>query len=137
MVGKQQQAFNFISFFSENCPPENCPLTINFPPKTIAPPPQANSTQRALRVNLGKLCIAYEYYCLRLKNHSTKKYFSRRQFRIKKRFTSICLLQILTRPCRAPFTKCLLIFLRQNTKKILFLKKLIRKKIQKNFIVNK
>ena len=36
---------------------------------------------------------------------------------------------------RTFFTKCLLIFLRQNAKKKI-LEKLIRKKIQKNFIVN-
>ena len=38
---------------------------------------------------------------------------------------------------RTPFNKCLLIFLRQNAKrKYNFLEKLIRKKIQKNLIVN-
>ena len=37
---------------------------------------------------------------------------------------------------RTTFTKCLLIFLRQNAKLYNFLEKLIRKKIQKNFIVN-
>ena len=37
---------------------------------------------------------------------------------------------------RTPFAKCLLIFLRQNAMKIQFLEKLIRKKKQKNFIVN-
>ena len=37
---------------------------------------------------------------------------------------------------RTTFTKCLLIFLRQNAKKYIFLEKLTRKKMQINFIVN-
>ena len=37
---------------------------------------------------------------------------------------------------RTPLTKCPLIFLRQNAKKKKFSEKLIRKKIQKSFIVN-
>ena len=44
-------------------------------------------------------------HCLRvlqLKNPSTKIYFSRLQLRIKKGFTFICFLLILTEACRAP-----------------------------------
>ena len=105
----------------ENFPPENCPLTIRFPLKIIAPT-QANSPQRVLRVNWGKLCILYEYFNIRVV-----------QLRSKNRFTSIYFLQILTKPCRTPliiqhFTKCLLIFFRQNAKKYNLLEKLIPKK---------
>ena len=57
----------------DNCPPDSCPqgklppgktaplqenclITIKFP-STIIAPTQANSPQRVLRVNGGKLCI--------------------------------------------------------------------------------
>ena len=71
----------------ENCPPENCPLTI------IAPT-QANSPKRVLRVKWVKICIVYEYYNIRVL-----------QLRSKNRFTSIYFLQILTKPCRTPLIR--------------------------------
>ena len=76
-----------------NRPLENCPLTTKVPSKIIAPT-QANSPQRVLRMNWGKLSIVYEYYNMR-----------GLQLRCKKWFTSICLLQILTKPCRAPLIR--------------------------------
>ena len=66
--------------------PKNCPLTTKFPSKIIAHT-QANSPQRVLRVNWGKL--VYEYCNIRVL-----------QLRSKNRFTSIYFLQILTKPCR-------------------------------------
>ena len=56
----------------EKFPPDNCPLTINFPSKIIAPT-QANTSQRVLWVNWGKLCIVsstiiYKYCKLRVKS---------------------------------------------------------------------
>ena len=69
-------------------PPENCPLTKKFPWK-ITNPTQANSPQRVLRVNWGKLCIIYQYYNIQVLQHRSKKWF-----------TSINFLQILTKPCR-------------------------------------
>ena len=71
----------------ENCPPENCPLT-------IIGPTQANSPKRVLRVKWVKICIVYEYYDIRVL-----------QLRSKNRFTSIYFLQILTKPCRAPLIR--------------------------------
>ena len=71
----------------ENCPPENCLLTI------IAST-QANSPKRVLRVQWVKTCVVYEYYNIRVL-----------QLRSKNRFTSICFLQILTKPCRTPLIR--------------------------------
>ena len=74
---------------SENGPPpasEDCPLTIKFLSKIIAPT-QANSRQRVLRVNWRKLSIVYEYYDIWVP-----------LLRGKKWFTSIYFLQILTKP---------------------------------------
>ena len=67
------------------CSPENCPLTIRFRPKIIAPT-QVNSPKRVLF-------------------HSTKSYFSRLQLKSKKWFTSIYFLQILTKPYRTPLKR--------------------------------
>ena len=89
----------------DNCPPDSCPewqvppgktaplqencsLNIKIP-STIITPTQANSPQWVLRVNGGKLCIDKEYYNIRVL-----------QRRSKKSFTSICFLQVLTKPCR-------------------------------------
>ena len=120
--------------------PENCSLTTKFALKIIAPT-QANPPQRVGRVKWGKLCNIYEQYCLRLKNHFTKKYFSGRQIRIKKWFTSIYCLQILTRSWRISLIRKHLSlnvswFSYTRTQKILFSEKLIQKKIQENFIVS-
>ena len=112
---------------------ENCPR----PPVTIAPhhkislekncPTQANSSQRVLPVNWGKLCIMYEYFnmwvlLLRSKKWFTSIYFYRFQLNLTEHTYK-----------RAPFTKCLLIFLRQNAKtnRYNFLEKLIRRKYKK------
>ena len=84
-------------------------------------------------------------HCLRvieLKNHSNKSYFSRLQLRSKKWFTSVYFLQILTKPRRTPLIREHLSLnaswfsYERTQKKYNFLEKLIRKKIQKNFIVN-
>ena len=74
-------------------PPENCSLTIKFPSKISAPTP-ANSPQRVLRVNWGKLCIVYDYVNKRVL-----------QLRSKNRFTSIYFLQILPKPCSKPLIR--------------------------------
>ena len=74
----------------ENYPWENCPPHHKFSPKINSPHSSKFPSKSTTRVNLANLCIVYEHYCLWLKNHS----------RIKKWFTSIYLLQILTRPCR-------------------------------------
>ena len=93
----------------DNFPLENCPLTIKFPSKIIAPT-QAYLPKRVLRVNWGKLCIVYDCYNIWVL-----------QLRSKKWFTSMHVLQILTKPCWTPLnttkrTKWLLIFLRRNAK---------------------
>ena len=124
----------------ENCPPENCPLTVKFPPKIIAPA-QTNSPQKVLRVNLGRLCIVCNYYCLWLKNHSTKKYFSRRQIRIKKWFTSIYLLKILNKSARSSLIREHLSlnaswFSYARTEKKCFFWKIYSEENTANFIVN-
>ena len=84
-------------------------------------------------------------HCLRvlqLKNPSTKIYFSRLQLRIKKGFTFICFLLILTEACRAPLiTEHLSLnvswFSCARTQwKYNFWKNWFGKKKQKNFIVN-
>ena len=109
----------------ENYPLEDSPLTIKFP-STIIAPTQVNPPKEWTEEN----------YALPMKDIRVL------QLRRKKWFTSIYFLQILAKPCRtplkrAPFTKCLLIFFGQNEKKKKqFLEKLIRKKIQKNFILN-
>ena len=54
-------------------------------------PHQANSPQRVLRVNWGKLCIVNEYYNIRVLQLTSKNWF-----------TSIYILHILTKPCRTP-----------------------------------
>ena len=136
-------------FPPDNCPPDNFPWvklppgqfpprkTAPAPPVTIAPhhkislekncPTQANSSQRVLPVNWGKLCIMYEYFnmwvlLLRSKKWFTSTYFYRFQLNLTEHTYK-----------RAPFTKCLLIFLRQNAKtnRYNFLEKLIRKKYKK------
>ena len=77
-----------------------------------------------------------------IKSHSTKIYFSRLQLRSKKWFTAVYFLQILTKPRRTPLIRGHLSLnaswfsYEQTQKKYNFLEKLIRKKIQKNFIVN-
>ena len=75
---------------NKNCSWENCPPHRKFSPKINSPHSSKFPSKSTTRVNLANLCIVYEHYCLRLMNHS----------RIKKWFTSIYLLQILTRPCR-------------------------------------
>ena len=77
----------------DNYHAENCFLTIKISPKIIAPT-QANSSQRVIRVSWGKLCIAYEYYNIRVL-----------QLRSKTWFTSIYFLQVLTKSCRTPFIR--------------------------------
>ena len=124
----------------ENCPPENCSLTVKFPRKIIAPA-QTNFPQKVLRVNLGRLCIVCNYSCLWLKNHSTKKYFSRRQIRIKKWFTSIYLLKILNKSARSSHIREHLSlnaswFSYARTQKKFFFWNIYSEKNTKNFIVN-
>ena len=107
----------------ENCPPENCLLTI------IAST-QANSPKRVLRVQWVKTCVVYEYYNIRVL-----------QLRSKNRFTSIYFLQILTKPCRKPLIRkhfslnaSWFSFAKTQKKKKLW--KIDSEKISKNFIVN-
>ena len=114
----------------KNCPPSPkvCPLTIKFSPEIVASS-QANYSQAVLWVNWRKLCIVYEYDNQRI---ILPKAFLRQQIRIKKWFTSIYLLQILAKTYkRTSFTKCLLIFLRQNEKNNIFWKNLFAKKYKK------
>ena len=110
-------------------PEENCPLTIKFPPK--------NNCKKYYEWTEESYALSTSAIN---KDHSTKCCFSKLQIRSKKWFTSIYLLQILAKPCRTPltreFTKYLLIFFRQNAKKIHFFGKIDSEKIQKNFIVN-
>ena len=81
---------------------------------------------------------------LLLKNHSIKSYFSRLQFRSKDWFTSIYFLQILTKHYGTPLIRehlslkaCWFPYARtQKIRKKIFLEKLIRKKMQKIFVVN-
>ena len=108
----------------ENCPQENCFLTIKSPSKIIAST-QANSSLRVLGVNWGKLSIAYQYYNIRQLQLGGKEWF-----------TSIHILQILTKPCRAPLTREYLslnaswfLYARTQKKDNIFLEKLIRKRI--------
>ena len=58
----------------QNFPRGKLPPHHKFSSKIIALT-QVNSPQRVLRVDLRKLCIVYEHYCLRLSNHSTKNIF--------------------------------------------------------------
>ena len=101
-------------------PKNNCPNSSNFFSK---------STMSELRKTMD---------CLQ--NHSTKSYFSRLQ--IKKLFTSMYFLQILTKPWRKPLIRKHLSvnaswFSYARTQKIRFFRKTdSEKKIQKNFIVN-
>ena len=123
-----------------NMPPENRSLTIKFPPKNNCPH-SSKFPSKGTTSELRKICIVYEYYCPLLNNHSTKKYFSRRQIRSKKWLTSIYLRQVLTKPCRTSLIREHLSlnaswFSYARTQKNTFFEKLIRKKIQKNFIVN-
>ena len=82
----------------DNCSPVNYPedncLRGKLPPDNKISlkhsPTQANSPQRVLKVNWGKLCIVYEYYNIQVL-----------QLRSKRWFTSIYILQILMKPCRA------------------------------------
>ena len=84
----------------DNCSPVNYPegncLRGKLPPDNkislehSPPPTQANSPQRVLKANWGKLCIVYEYYNIQVL-----------QLRSKRWFTSIYILQILMKPCRA------------------------------------
>ena len=96
-------------------PMANCP----FSSKIIAPT-QVNSHQRVVGVNWWKLL----------------------QLRSKKWFTSKYFLQILTKACRTPFIREHLspsaswFCYARTQKKAFWGKKLIRKKIQKNFMVN-
>ena len=114
----------------ENCLPGNCPLTIKFSLKIVAPT-QANSPQRVLRVNWGKLCIVYEHYNIPVL-----------QLKSKNRFASIYFLQILTKPCRTPLiiehlsVNASWFSSARTQKKYNFLEKLLQKKLQTNFIVN-
>ena len=116
---------------------ENCPLTIKFLLKIIAPT-QVNSPQRVLRMNWGKLCIVH-YALSRV--IITKVIFQVCNLGVKLDWLSYVFtdvnqnLQNMTYKI-TPFAKRLLIFLRQSAKKFSFSEKLIRKKIQKNFIVN-
>ena len=71
-------------------PENNCPRLSKFPSK---------SNTSELRKTMHCLRVLY------LKNHSTKSYFSRLQLTSKKWFTSIYFLQILTKPCIAPFLR--------------------------------
>ena len=109
----------------ENVPPENCSLTTKFPSKIFAST-QANSPQRVLRVNWGKLCIVYDYVNTRVL-----------QLRSKNRFTSIYFLQILTKPCRKPLIRkhfslnASWFSFAKTQKKKKNCEKLIRKKYQK------
>ena len=128
--------FNFDDCCPRNCPQGKLPppllkiylLIIKFPPKIVASS-QANSPQAVLWMNWRKLCIVYEYYSQRI---ILPKVFLRQQIRIKKWFTSIYLLQILAKTYkRTSFTKCLLIFLRQNEKNNIFWKNLFAKKYKK------
>ena len=112
----------------DNWPLENCPLNIKFPPKIIAPT-QVNSPQRVLRVNWGKLCIVDEYYLPIILP------------KVKKWFTSMYFLQILTKPCRTTFIRerfslyASWFSYARTQKQYYFFEKLIRK-MQNNFIVN-
>ena len=83
-------------FPPDNCPPDNFPWRKlppgqlpprkTAPPMTIAPhhkislekncPTQANSPQRVLRVNWGKLCIIYEYFNMPVLLLRNKKWFT-------------------------------------------------------------
>ena len=57
-------------------------------------PHSSKFPQRVLQVNWGKLYVAYEYYNIRVL-----------ELRSKKWFTTIYFSQILTKPCRTPFTR--------------------------------
>ena len=109
----------------KNFPPDNCPLTINFPSKIIAPT-QANTSQRVLWVNWGKLCIVsstiiYKYCKLRVKSDLLPYIF-----------TDLILILLNNTYKRTTFTKCLLILLHQHAKKIQFFgKNWFRKKYKK------
>ena len=125
----------------ENYPPNNCPLDDcpqNNGPRRKLPPhlkvsplnnrPHLNKLLSGVpRVHWSKLC---------------KSYFSRLQLRSKMWFTSVYFLQILTKPHRTPLIREHLSLnaswfsYERTQKKYNFLEKLIRKKIQKNFIVN-
>ena len=107
-------------------PGNNCPHLNKLPSKTTAS--ELRKTMHCLRV-------------LQLKNHSNKSYFSRLQLKSKKCFTSVYFLQILTKPRRTPLIREHLSlnaswFSYEQKQKKYILEKLIRKKIQKNFIVN-
>ena len=120
----------------DSCPrekltPANCPLTMKFPSKIVAPT-QANSPQRVLQVNYGKLCIVYVYHNMQLL-----------QLRSKKSFTSIYFLQILTKPCRTPIIREDILlnaswfsWARTQKRKNSFSKNWFGKKYKKYFIVN-
>ena len=77
-----------------------------------------------------------------IKESFYRKLFSRLQLRSKKWFTSIYFLQILTKLCRTPFIREHLSLntfwfsYDKSAKKYNILEKLIRKKIQKNSMVN-
>ena len=94
-------------------------------------PTEANSHQRVLRLNWGKLCIIYEYYNIWVLQLKSKKWF-----------TSILFLQILTKPCRTPLiTEHLSLNVSwfsyaRAQKKFNFLWKNWLGKNTKNFIVN-